>query len=169
MKPIIQNPDSPIVTVPWGREQELKDADLLSHAYITCQRADKGKCINTNLVRAFAKLQGRKIRAPATYKGAFHWSEFIADIDKWCMFIAPLSLPYARTIDSFDHDGKHFRAPVNCPMGPVRFVGFSTERRDTVDQRKIRRDRLEVRVEDGKLVPGARLRERQTPYVLAPA
>jgi|SRR4051812_26002813 len=156
----------PKVTVPWGKKKDLEESGLLTKAYATCRRAEKGHCINTNVVRGFAQLQGRKIRSPGTYKGAFHWSELIDD--QWCMFVAPISLEYAKVIDAYDHAGKHFTPPAKCPMGPVRFVGFSAERRDTAAQREERRDRLVARVENGKLVPGARFRERQVPYVAAP-
>ena len=156
---------SPSVKVPWGRKEELRDAGLLDAVYETCKRADKGHCINTNFCRGFAKLRKRTIRAPATYKGAFHWSEFIDG--RWCRFVAPLTLKYARRVDAYDHEGKHFHAPVKCPMGPVRFVGFSTERRDTTKQREVRREKMNARVEAGELVPGARFREPQAPYVAA--
>src|SRR4051812_6069573 len=159
------SPHPPQVTVPWGRKKDLRGVPL-ERAYETCQRGDKGRCINTNLVREFARLQGRQIRSPGTYKGAFHWSELIED--QWCMFVAPLTLKYAQVLDDFDHTKKHFRMPAKCPMGPVRFVGFSAERRDTAAQREERRARLIARVEDGRLVPGARFRERQVPYVAAP-
>lgn len=152
--------------MPWGNKKDLEKAGLLSEAYATCRRAEKGYCINSNLIRGFAKLQNRKIRSPGTYKGAFHWSELVGD--QWCMFVAPLTLKYAQTIDAYDHEAKHFYPPVACPMGPVRFVGFCIKRVDTGAQRRTRRDRLEARVENGQLVPGARFRERQVPYVKAP-
>lgn len=155
----------PTATVPWGKKTELDKAGLLSRVYATCIRSNKGYCINSNLIRGFAKLQGRKIRSPGTYRGEFHWSECVNG--EWCMFVAPLTGKYAKTIDAFDHDGKHFNPPMKSPFGPVRFVGFCVERRDTADQRKERRDRITARVEDGKLVPGARFRERQAPYVSA--
>ena len=156
-------PPVKLVKVPWARSIDV-DRKLVEYAYKTCQRADKAHCINTNLVRAFAEHLGRVIRHPHTFKGEFHWSEMIDD--QWCMFVAPLSLKYAKRIDAFDHEGKHFWPPVKCPMGPVRFVGFSKIRRDTADAREARRKRLNVRVSDGVLVPGARFRERQTPYVI---
>lgn len=165
---IQMNSDHPALpTVPWGSRNALHEAGLLAPAYETCRRADKGHCINTNLIRGFAKLQGRKIRAPGTYKGEFHWSEYISG--KWGRFIAPLSVPYAQTIDAYDHEGKHFSAPAKCPMGPVRFIGWSTGVKYTSAQIKERRDRHQARVQDGKLVPGARFRELQTPYAAAPA
>jgi hypothetical protein len=116
------------------------------------------------MVRAFAEHQGRTTRFVHTYKGDLHWSEQIAD--RWCMFIAPLSEKYARCIDGFDHERKHFRAPSKCPMGPVRFVGFCKPRRDQPSVTQSRKARLNARISDGKLVPGARFRERQLPYVL---
>ena len=154
--------DPPLVTVPWVSRKALP-AGAIERAYATCKRADKGHCINTNFVRAFAEYQQRVIRYPATYKGELHWSELVDD--QWCMFVAPLSLTYAKKIDAYDHEGKHFWPPVKCPMGPVRFAGFSVARTDTRAQRDERRARLNARIEAGKVVPGARLRELQTPYV----
>lgn len=158
---------APLVPVPWGRKAELDKAGLLARVYTTCIRSNKGYCINSNLIRGFAKLQGRKIRSPGTYRGEFHWSEQVDE--QWCMFVAPLMLKYAKMIDAYDHDGKHFNPPVKPPFGPVRFVGFCSERRDTVVQREERRERVNARVEEGKLVPGSRFRERQAPYVSVPA
>lgn len=148
--------------MPWGRKKELP-RKLVEHAYETCQRGDKAKCINSNLVRAFAAHQGRTVRFVHTYKGELHWSEKIED--QWCMFVAPLAEKYARMIDGFDHDHKHFRAPVKCPMGPVRFAGFCAERRDDAAVTRTRKARLNARINAGKLVPGSRFRERQLPYV----
>jgi len=145
----------------------MKDVprELIERAFTSCQRGSAGHCINTNLVRAYAKHQGRKIRAPMTYKGDFHWSECVDG--QWCMFVAPLTLKYVKKIDGYDHDAKHFDAPAKCPMGPVRFVGFCTERSDDPQVVRERRARVNARVAEGKLVPGSRFRERQTPYVLA--
>lgn len=158
------NPDHPLVKVPWGRKKDLPRA-LIEKAYETCCRGDKAKCINTNVVRAWAIFLGRTIRHPHTFKGDFHWSELIDG--RWCMFIAPLTVKYARMIDDFDNSNKHFRAPSKCPMGPVRFMGFCKERRDTSEVIKERRTRLNARIEGGKLVPGSRFREPQAPYVEA--
>jgi hypothetical protein len=150
------------VKVPWARKADLPRA-LIERAYETCKRGDEGHCINTNLVRAFATHLGRTIRHPHTYKGNFHWSEKING--QWCMFVAPLAPKYARRIDAFDHDGKHFWPPVKCPMGPVHFVGFCEPRKVDPATIKERRDRHEARIAAGKLVPGSRFRERQLPYV----
>lgn len=164
MQPITTT-GTPIVTVPWGRKSDLSRAET-ERVYADCQRGNMSHCINSNLVRAFAKKQGRIIRYPHTFKGDFHWSERIDE--EWCQFIAPLSEPYARTIDGFDFEAAHFRAPSKCPMGPVRFVGFCKPTRPTTKtERKTFRSRFNARVEDGKLVPGARFREPQLPYVVA--
>lgn len=150
------------VIVPWGHKKDLP-RKLVERAYETCKRGDKAHCINSNLVRAFAEHQGRKVRFVHTFKGDLRWSEEIND--QWCRFIASLSEKYARCIDAFDHDHKHFRAPVKCPMGPVRFVGFSEARSDHPAVVKDRKSRMNARIKDGKLVPGSRFRERQLPYV----
>ena len=71
----------------------------------------------------------------------------------------------ARIIDDYDHSAKNFRAPVKCPMGPVRFAGFSSTRRDPPEVTAARKARLNARIKDGALVPGSRFRERQLPYV----
>ena len=155
----------PAVSVPWVPKNDMPK-ELVVNAYETCRRGDKGHCINTQYVRACAVFLEREIRSPGTYKGAFHWSEKVEGWG-WCMFIAPLSMRYARLIDGFDENLQHFRAPAKCPMGPVRFAGFCRERRDVRAAREERGDRLNARISNGMLVPGARFREPQTPYVQA--
>lgn len=149
--------------MPWGRKKDLP-RKVVDRAYETCKRGDKAHCINSNLARAFAAHQGRTVRFVHTFKGELHWSEKTAD--QWCMYVAPLTPKYAQMIDSFDHERGHFRAPVKCPMGPVRFVGFCKPRCDQPAVTKDRKARLNARIADGKLVPGARFRERQLPYVM---
>lgn len=153
----------PMVTVPWGDEKKLP-RELQMRAYQKCKRGDKGHCINTNLVRAFAEHQRREIRCPQTYGGALHWSEQVDG--KWCQFVAPLSVKYAEKIDAFDAKADHFAGPSRCPMGPVRFLGFS-EPTKMVDPavRRERRERMEARIASGELVPGKKWRDPQVPFV----
>jgi hypothetical protein len=114
-------------------------------------------------VRAFAEHQGRLIRYARTYKGECHWSEKIDD--QWYMFAARLSVPYARKIDGFDDEGKHFHAPVKCPMGPVRCLGLCEVRKDTAEIRKARIAALRALIATRPPKP----RAPQLPYVLGKA
>lgn len=156
-------PPGPMVDAPWLAKSEMPEV-LVLDAYETCRRGDKGHCIHTQYVRAVCTHLGRTIRAPGTYKGYFHWSELVEGWG-WCKFKAPLSHKYALVIDGFDGNAKHFRAPKNCPMGPVQFAGFCVKRTTAREDREERRERLNARVDNGLLVPGARFREPQTPYV----
>ena len=154
--------DHPLVTVPWSRKDDMP-RELVERAYETCKRGDKARCINTNWVRASAEYQGRSIRFPHTFKGDLHWSERVGG--QWCRYVAPLTVKYAKLVDAFDHDAGHFKPPVTCPMGPVRFVGFSSDlvRADPRETRE-RKARMNARIKSGELVPGSRFRERQLPY-----
>lgn len=154
------------MTVPWGRKGDLPRG-VVERAYETCVRGSMTFCINSNYIRAHAVQQGRTVRAIHTFKGELHWSEKIGD--RWCMFVAPMTAKYARKVDAFDHERAHFRVPVKCPMGPVRFVGFCKPRCDHPEVTRDRKSRLNARIKDGKLVSGARFRERQLPYVEGPA
>jgi hypothetical protein len=46
--------------------------ELVETVYETCRRGDKGRCINTQYIRACAKFLNRAIRSPGTYEGNFH-------------------------------------------------------------------------------------------------
>ncbi len=63
--------DSPMVSVPWVPKGTMP-RELVETVYETCRRGDKGRCINTQYIRACAKFLNRAIRSPGTYEGNFH-------------------------------------------------------------------------------------------------
>lgn len=156
---------APAATVPWGKKSDIP-RELIERAYERCKRGDPARCINTNLIRAFAEHQGREIRHTYTMNGKFSWSENIKG--KWRRFEAPLREDYAAKIDSFDKSVSHFRGPVRCPMGPVRDLGPCVPMVPvTAEVTRERKARLNARIKSGELIPGERQRKFQLPFVKA--
>jgi hypothetical protein len=117
-------PADPLKIVPpwvdpeWMYENHAK---LINRAWGTCKRGRPGSCINSNMIRAFARALGRAIRAPQTYRGEFHWSECVNGV--WHQFKVPLLRNYALKIDGFDASGNHFELPKKPPFGKTVHLG----------------------------------------------
>lgn len=152
-----------IPLAPWLPKQALCQVSR-DKIYETCRRGDKGHCINSNYVRVCGEELNRQIRVVQTFKGYLYWSEYIEEYG-WCRFRAPLNKRYAKMIDGFDYDGKHFKPPIERPMGETEFLGYCEERTDPLEVRQAREMRMAIRIANGDVTPKSKFRERQLPYV----
>ena len=130
--------------------------------YQTCELKKATRCLNTNLVKELAKFLGRQVRKVNTLDGYLNWSECVDG--EWHMFCQMLTLAYAKKIDAFD-DGKYFKIPKACPMGPVEYKGPCAERKDPIEVIRERKVRYAERVKTKKIIPRSKFRRPQAEAV----
>jgi hypothetical protein len=128
----------------------LLSADTRDAIRVMACPCDGQRCLNTIIVREFAKLQGREVRRVTTLDGWCNFSEKIDGV--WHMFRMELKLWYAKLIDLYDKTGKQFLWPKTAPFKSVEWKGPCKERADTVEIRVERNLRYRAMVKSGEWV-----------------